>query len=326
VTGALSAVLLLMPSQLLALAPVPLLIGGLRYGGDVGRQASGVGFGAVVTVTAFLGAGGGTIPGIAGHGLFVAGLGYLGLAALPALLLAWSVEHTRNGSGALTLSVLGYLMVLGGLALTVELFSASGLVGLADQVVVGLLDVQRAFWAGGAERNPELLPLVAALDAARESRRAIGILAFPSLVCSAAVLWLWLNLVYSRWFVASRGVDDDLTAWRMPDMALYLLIGCMAGLVLQVEPIGAFFPPVEPLKVGALNGLVLLGALYWLQGVAVVNWYFFRAGLGPIARMVGLAAQVVLMMNVGTTVLFVLLGLSDAWFNLRRFSKKTSEE
>jgi hypothetical protein len=132
------------------------------------------------------------------------------------------------------------------------------------------------------------------------------------------VLGFWLNLVYARWFVGGRDEKDDLSTWRLPHLAILLFMGCTAGVVLQIGPIGDLVPRSTALLAASANGLVFLGALYWLQGVAVVNHWFLRLPLGPGFRLLGVAAQALTMMFPPTSALYGAAGLADAWFDLRR--------
>jgi hypothetical protein len=137
---------------------------------------------------------------------------------------------------------------------------------------------------------------------------------------------MWINLVYSRWFLGGKGQDDDLCRFRMPMAPMYAFMACTAVVVAQVGPIGERLPRVEPLFGAALNGLLLLSVLYWLQGVAVLNWYFLRLRAGPVLRMAGVGAQAVFMAFPPTSVLYGGAGLADAWFDLRRLEPAGQDE
>jgi hypothetical protein len=107
---------------------------------------------------------------------------------------------------------------------------------------------------------------------------------------------------------------------------MYSFMGCTAVVVLQVGPLGSLLPRMDAILVGALNGLILLMMLYWLQGIAVTNYYFLRMRLGPVARMAGVGTQALLMVYPVTSTLFGAMGLADAWFDLRRIGAEATSE
>jgi len=105
----------------------------------------------------------------------------------------------------------------------------------------------------------------------------------------------------------------------------YLFMVCCGAVVAQVGPLAGFLPRWEPGLILAANGLVLLGTLYWLQGVAVANFYFFRLRVGPVTRMVGIGLQAVLMVRPVTSAMYAAAGMADAWFDLRRLGESNDD-
>ena len=301
----------LVTGLLALLAPVPLIISYRRLGLRSGLRASlaGAAFAPLLAVVGGLGDGSTLV--------FVA-VGFVFAVALPALLLAAGMAVAQDSAGALVLAVSGYLAVLLGLVLAVELFGAGGIGAQASAWIDRTVGAFSEAFSEAAVRDVTLVPRAADLQARPEWYRQWGLRLLPSLGATSVVLGFWLNLVYVRWFIGGRGEEDDLCRWRLPEWVIFGFMAFMAGMVVQVGPIGALFPRSDTLLVGASNGLVLLFVLYWLQGVAVVNHHFLRLPLGPGMRLLGVAAQALLMLFPLTSVLYGATGLADAWFDLRR--------
>lgn len=310
-SGLLSGALFLMPNLLATvLAPVPLLIGHRRFGRQHGMQAAGFGLATVTSLALLAGAGSSGSAAIL--------LGYLLGPALIAVGLAWAVRVSANGAAALVLGVAGYLGFL------------AALMGAYGLLMPGSLASQVSGWVDGsfiafteaakeqAARDAQLAQVLMDLQQRREEYRRWSVLLLPSITASVVAMGFWLNLVYTRWFVGGKNETDDLSLWRLPHLAILLFMGCTAGVVTQVDPLGIFFPRSEALLAASINGLIFLGALYWLQGVAVVNHWFIRLPIGPVVRLLGVAAQVLTMMFPPTSALYGATGLFDAWFDVRR--------
>jgi hypothetical protein len=309
-TGLLSGVLFLVPGLLALLSPVPLLVGFRRHGQRHGMQAAAFGLCAAPLLAMFAGAEGSTAAAV----LF----GYLLVPASAGALLAWGTRVTADGAGALVLGVTGYLVFLAGLLGAIGLLTPGS---MGDQAAGWVDQSLNAFTEAGRQRaaqDVELVEVLADLQARRDWYRRWGVMLLPSFTASVVALGFWLNLVYARWFVGGRDEKDDLSTWRLPQTAIYAFMVCTAGVVFQYGPVGELFPRSETLFGASVNGLVFLGALYWLQGVAVVNHWFLRLPIGPGFRLLGVAAQALTMMFPPTSVLYGATGLADAWFDLRR--------
>ncbi len=317
VSGVFAAAIFLAPEGLKLLAPVPLLILGRRRGVGMAVQAVVIGALAAPVFAAII--------ALAGSGSGGAGIGlqFLVLVGVPAVLLERCLAWTKNAQRALELAAAGYIAVC---------LAVIGLAGLAVEGGAGRLvadQVADAFdgrWAameaeaGGSPSDGD----TEAFQRLRNEWEGRIVRLFPALACSLLIIGFWLNVMYARWFVGGESEDDDLTTWRLPALALPLTMAAMAGVVLQIGPIGELIPPSTVLLYSAAASLVLLGVLYALQGVAVVNWWFVRLRLSPLMRMVGIGAQAVFLMS--APVMFTAVGLTDAWFDLRKLDDEAEAE
>jgi len=291
---------------------------GLRQG-LIATLAGLVGVAALAPTLSLLGraltAGGDGGPAGPGTGALV--LAYGVSVAAPALVLELALRRTATGARALELAVVGYLgaaalvLTLAGLALE------GGVAELVRQSFDGSIDrlaeSSRQRLGQGGFGSDDLALMEEQLALARRW----GPRLFPSLVAVAALLAMWMNIVYLRWFTGGERERDDLTTWRLPMWVMYALMACIAGTVLQLT-FGESLPGSGVIAGVAWNGLLLLGVLYWLQGVAALNYWFLRLNPSPIFRVGGFVVQVLMMVFPPTSMLFGVLGLTDAWFDLRK--------
>lgn len=314
--------LVLAPGLFATLASIFLLLRFRRQGmrqGLVATLAGLVATPALVPVVSLLGrllAGGGE-QGLGGPGASELALAYVAAVALPALLLELGLRRARTGARALELAVVGYL-VIGALLLVVAgLAMEGGVAELVRRSFEESLDrltetSQRRLGQGGfAADDLALVEEQVALG------RRWGPRLFPGLAAAAVLVGMWMNIVYLRWFTGGAKERDDLTTWRLPMWVMYALMACIAGTVLQLT-FGESLPALELLAEVALNGFLVLGVLYWLQGVAALNYWFLRLNPSPLFRVGGFVVQVLMMVFPPTSIMFGVLGLTDAWFDLRK--------
>jgi len=315
VSGVLAAAIFLAPELLKLLAPVPLLIAGRRGGVGLAIRAAVIG-----AVLAPVLAG---VLAVAGFGSGGAGTGlqFVVLVGVPAVLLDRCLAWTKDARRALEIASTSYIVtgfVVVGLAGLAVPGGAGRLV--ADQVA-SAFDAHVVALEAKAGQDARMEERLRAFQQERDAWQMRSIRLFHALTVSLLIVGFWLNVMYARWFVGGENEDDDLTRWRLGPAVLPLTMAVMTGVVLQKGPIGDLVPRIDALYWGALAGLVLLGVLYTLQGVAVVNWWFVRLRVSPLLRMVGIGAQAVFLMS-PTAVVFTAVGLADAWFDLRKLDEE----
>lgn len=135
----------------------------------------------------------------------------------------------------------------------------------------------------------------------------------PGIIVSCALGISWLNMLVARRYcrAAALGgfIRDDWTRWKAPEPLVWVVIA--SGL--------ALLAPIEDLKYPALNLLVVLGSIYFLQGLAVVSFYFDKWKLPAIFR--ALIYGILVVQQVGSMATAV-VGLFDMWFDFRKMTKK----
>ena len=317
VSGSFSAILFAVPGLAAILAPVPLLIGYRRRGWWSGFGATAVGLASTLLIALAGATFGGAETGTAvdPHGRALA---YAVGVGLPAGLLGWSTARAPTGARALQLAAGAYLGALAVIAVGAGVLGGDGVVAMMAGWVDSGLDAVTTVYREQALERAAAVEALAQHELRRDNYREWGTRLFPPAAAAAVVLSLWLNLVYSRWFTGGKGSGDDLSRWKLPMGVMYAFMAAVAGVVLQAEGLGPLLAPMEWLLSIAACGVLFGLVLYWLQGVAVANYYFLRFRLSPLSRMLGVALQAVLMLNPGTTWLFSCAGLIDAWFDFRR--------
>lgn len=135
----------------------------------------------------------------------------------------------------------------------------------------------------------------------------------PSLLLLSFAFIVLINLLYigrrfperrSQWFAL-----ENLREWKAPEPLVWGLIFCGFAL----------FVPIFPL-VGAvaLNLLLVIGACYFAQGLAVIAFFFNKNNVPRFLR--GLTYVLIVFQQI-FTLLVVGLGLFDLWGDFRRLGK-----
>ena len=309
--GLLSGGLFLLPRALLVLSPAPLILLALAGRGWRGLEASGGG--------ALLVGGAGLLGSCWAGGFRDAVAAYVLLSALPASLLVHGLLGGRRGAPILARAWVAWL---GTVVALVALGAGEGNLPSQAREAVG-----RGFdaWVTASELRAEVEPEVAdrVKRFAADRDRLVGTLTglLPGGVAALGLLGMWMNLVYVRWFTGgiSDEREDDLCAFRLPPALIWVVIVAMALLALWTATPAEGWR--EVLGWSGANALLFLGALYWLQGVAVVNWWYLRLPLRPLSRALGLGAQVMAMAIPVFSVGYLVAGLSDVWLDLRGDSR-----
>lgn len=135
----------------------------------------------------------------------------------------------------------------------------------------------------------------------------------PALLLLSFAFIALLNIIYlGRRFPERRGdwfALQFLREWKAPEPLVWGLIAC--GFVLFLSGVGL-------LGVVALNLLLVIGACYFGQGLAVIAYFFNKNNVPRFLR--GLTYILIIFQQI-FTLLVVGLGLFDLWGDFRRLSK-----
>ena len=131
----------------------------------------------------------------------------------------------------------------------------------------------------------------------------------PAMVIGSTLFVAWINLLLARGILTAKGVlfpdFGRLNHWKAPDALIWLFIGC-GGMLLM---------PGNSLKMLGLNGLLILLTVYFLQGIAVVSYYFEKK---RFPRALRLFLYTLIALQQFILLLIIGLGLFDIWLNFRK--------
>ncbi len=137
----------------------------------------------------------------------------------------------------------------------------------------------------------------------------------PGVTLASTVIVAWLNLLMAVRFCRAQSVAlpswPEWTRWGAPDYLVWPVIAAGFGFVL----------PSMTSKIIALNFLIVFGAVYLLQGLAIVVFYFDRWKLPKVLRAL---FYILLLLQQFATLGVVFLGFFDVWFDFRRLSQKSA--
>ncbi len=135
----------------------------------------------------------------------------------------------------------------------------------------------------------------------------------PGVLISCTLGICWLNLLICRRYCRAAAIEscvrEKLNLWKNPEFIVWFVIA--GGLMLLL--------PVGGLKLPGINLLIVMGTLYFFQGLAIVAFYFETWKLpfyvkGPVYAVIFLQQFASLATSI--------LGLFDVWFDFRKLAKK----
>lgn len=97
--------------------------------------------------------------------------------------------------------------------------------------------------------------------------------------------------------------------WKCPEQLVWALIACGFAF---------FVPGNEPLTIVAANVLLVIGVCYFIQGLAIVAFFFHK---NNVPRFLRSATYILIIFQQVFTLLVAALGLFDLWGDFRRLKK-----
>jgi hypothetical protein len=138
----------------------------------------------------------------------------------------------------------------------------------------------------------------------------------PSMAAASVLFVAWTNLIAARPIMQRRGLFypdfGPLNHWRSPEPMVWGVIGC--GLIM--------FLPNTGVRLIGVNGLLVLLTIYFIQGIAIVSFYFEKKNLPRVVRVLLYTMiafqQLLLLIVIG-------IGLFDMWINFRKIDTNKGE-
>jgi len=136
---------------------------------------------------------------------------------------------------------------------------------------------------------------------------------FPSLIIISSTLIIWINFLLGKQILGKAGITwpkfTELTRWKCPEYIIWIFI--ISG--------GLFFVPHKDINFFSLNIFLVTCFIYFLQGLAIVSFFFQNKNVPLFLRYLFyffIAVQQMLMIPI------VAVGLFDIWIDFRKYFQK----
>ncbi|PID39355.1 MAG: hypothetical protein CR984_07240 [Proteobacteria bacterium] len=238
--------------------------------------------------------------------LFFCGLMVLGFTMSEMFEKAISVEMTILATCA---------VVLGAVLITIVFYSMAadtGVVAMVTAYVATNLALSVELYRGIGMPQETIDAITGSLD----QIQYVMVRILPSLAAAATLFAAWTNLIAARPIMQRSGLAypdfGRLNHWRAPDMLIWGVIAC--GLVMLV--------PDTDIRLLGINGLVVLLTVYFIQGIAIVSFFFEKKKLPRTIRIV---LYTMIAIQQFFLLLVVCIGLFDMWIDFRKIDTKKQE-
>lgn len=157
---------------------------------------------------------------------------------------------------------------------------------------------------------------LAELEAKLSQTKAIISLIMPSLLGSFVLFVTWITMVLGNLLLRKNLGKEAWTSyryWQLPERVIWLVI---------VAAIAALLP-VKPFSIIGINCLILLSMVYCFQGLAIVVFLMNKWNVPLLLR--SFFYVIVIFQSVGTVILLI-FGIADIWFDFRKLKKKTVDQ
>ena len=237
---------------------------------------------------------------------FFCGLMLLGFVMSEMFEKELSVEAT-------ILSVCGIVLGTGLIGILLYgIVSQTGIYALVSAYVATNLKLSLALYEGIGIPQETIDAITASLD----QIQYVLVRILPSLAAATTLFVAWTNLIAARPIMVRRGLGypdfGRLNHWRAPEPLVWGVIGC--GLIVLIPNMGT--------RLIGINGLLVLLTVYFIQGIAIVSFYFEKKALPRTIRVVlyaMIAFQQIFLLIV------VCIGLFDMWINFRKLDTNKHE-
>jgi uncharacterized protein YybS (DUF2232 family) len=183
--------------------------------------------------------------------------------------------------------------------------SDTGITVLVSDYIAQNLELTLALYKSMGVSEESLVQLANSL----EQIQYVLVRIVPAMVIGSTLLVVWINLLLAKGVLTAKGFFfpdfGALNHWKAPDALIWLLIGCGGMLLI----------PGSSLKMLGLNGLLVLLTVYFLQGIAVVSYYFEKK---KFPRALRLFLYTLIALQQFILLLIIGLGLFDMWLNFRK--------
>ncbi len=218
-----------------------------------------------------------------------------------------SVEKTMiYACGAVLISGIIFLFFLSNI-------SSIGLIALISEYVAKNLELTMVLYKniGMPEENIRLI------SDSLEKIQYVLVRIIPALAIASSLIVVWTNLLISKPILKIKKLSypefGSLNQWKAPEFLVWFAIGC--GVLLLI--------PNHILKLIGLNGILVMMAVYFFQGIAIVSFYFETKNF---PRMLRILLYGIIFLQQLILLLLIALGFFDIWLDFRKYGKPPPAE
>ncbi len=145
-------------------------------------------------------------------------------------------------------------------------------------------------------------------SAFKQSRQIIARM-FPSFMLVSILFTVWINMVIGNWLLRKRAPSaapwSSFRDWKAPEQLVWLVVLTLLGMLL----------PLQSANTVAFNTALVLGVVYFFQGLAVLTDLVVKWSVPAFFRVVIYALMIILGNGI---LLLALIGLADVWVDFRK--------
>lgn len=140
------------------------------------------------------------------------------------------------------------------------------------------------------------------------------VMVIPAILTVGSIVSVVVNSLAAHYMVAKRyGTtlfrEVDASLWSVPDNLIWVIIG---GGVLMILSSGVA-------HIIGLNTLIVMSALFFLQGISITIFFFRKRGLHILVR---IAIYGIILSQPILLVLIIVFGMADIWVDFRKIRGK----
>ena len=136
----------------------------------------------------------------------------------------------------------------------------------------------------------------------------------PSIFIMSSIFAVWINLAAGNALLRKKNVElapwPEFNQWRLPEQLVWLVIVSGGGILL----------PTSLLQHISLNVFLVMGTVYFFQGLAVLVNFFVR---WSVPRPFRIAIYAFILIQVYGFIFLAIAGLADVWIDFRKERPKT---
>ena len=133
----------------------------------------------------------------------------------------------------------------------------------------------------------------------------------PALLISVVLSTTWLNLALGNWLLKNQAASltpwPAYKDWKLPDTLVWGIIA--GGALLILLP--------APLSILGLNIVIILGTIFFFQGLAIVSSLLFK---WSVPRPIRLLIYGLIFIQTYGIILLSLVGIADVWADFRKLN------